>query len=590
MTASMQSSAPRGAIRWIRAVIGSGLWLVGLLCLLEVLLGLYGVALAWLLRCLIDSAVAQDAAAFQAHALAIVGLVCAQVALSCLRRWASEKSRATVENRLKTRLLNALLTHDLGKVEAVHTGEWMNRLMGDAKVVADGVTAIAPGVAGMAAKLVGAIALLAFMVPQLALILAAGGIVLLVAATAFRRVMKRLHKDIQQRDGQLRILLTDVLSANAVVRAFGRERQVDAQAEEAMGRHLDARMTRNRFSNAANAGFGLAMGGAYAFGAIWCAWGILNGAMTAGTLVATIQLVNQVQSPFANISSYLPQFFSMTASAERLMEAEGFENEPCSALDCRQMDAFYDSLTAIEIEDVSFGYEPAGSCAPGRQDGEVEMQAVRPNALTGCNLSIPKGGLTALAGPSGCGKSTALKLLMCLHAPASGKIFLRGASGREALTPAHRGLFAYVPQGNHLLSGSIRSAVAFGDETLSHDDAALESALRTACAWDFVSELPQGLDTPLGEGGAGLSEGQIQRLAVARALAARRRILLLDECTSSLDEPTERQLLENLKELEGITVVAVTHRPAALELADRVFVFAEGGCVTTKCDKEACNE
>jgi ATP-binding cassette subfamily B protein len=191
-------------------------------------------------------------------------------------------------------------------------------------------------------------------------------------------------------------------------------------------------------------------------------------------------------------------------------------------------------------------------------------------------VEVRKGEFLALAGPSGCGKSTLLKLLLCLYAPDSGELVMDTHGKSRPLTAADRGLFAYVPQGNRLMSGTVRQALTFDDAEAMTREEKMWQALDTACAREFVAELPQGLDTVLGEQGAGLSEGQLQRLAVARAIFSGRPILLLDEATSALDGDAERRLLDNLRTMTDRTVVIVTHRPRALEVCDRVIRFGEG--------------
>lgn len=190
------------------------------------------------------------------------------------------------------------------------------------------------------------------------------------------------------------------------------------------------------------------------------------------------------------------------------------------------------------------------------------------------DLTVEKGCYLALTGHSGCGKSTLLKLLMALYPLDSGQCFLLGRSGEQPLTSSWRGLFSYVPQGSQLLSGTVRQIVAFSDAPAAQDEPRIRQALHIACAEDFVDALEQGLDTPLGERGAGLSEGQLQRLAIARAVFSDRPVLLLDEATSALDETTEAQLLANLRQMTDKTVLIVTHRPAALAIVDRTVELA----------------
>ena len=209
----------------------------------------------------------------------------------------------------------------------------------------------------------------------------------------------------------------------------------------------------------------------------------------------------------------------------------------------------------IGLSDISFSYRERGGEGAGTP------------VLEHFSCEIRRGEYIALIGPSGCGKSTVLKLLMCLYTPESGTRTIDGAP-----LEAHcRGLFAYVPQGNQLMSGTIREVLTFGDAGQMREDARLWEALRIACAEDFVrEELPDGLDTVLGERGAGLSEGQMQRIAIARAVYSGYPVLLLDEATSALDGPTEKKVLENLRAMTDRTVLIVTHRPMALQMTDRV--------------------
>lgn len=310
------------------------------------------------------------------------------------------------------------------------------------------------------------------------------------------------------------------------------------------------------------------MQGLYAFGVIYCGWHLLLGTMSYGTLNAVLQLIGQIQSPFANITGYLPQYYSMLASAERLIEAETFPLDVTQSVGAAQTRRFYrEEMTALCLRDASFTYSP-----PVRGDEPAEM----PQVFEHVDLTVRKGEYVAFTGPSGCGKSTVLKLLLSLYPLDSGERCLCTAGGEIPLTGAWRGLFAYVPQGNQLLSGKIREIIAFGDETRMQDDSRLWKALEIACADGFVRALAGGLDTVLGERGAGLSEGQMQRIAIARAICSECPILLLDECTSALDDETEAQVLRNLRAMTDKTVLIVTHRSAALEVCEKQVRFSAG--------------
>ena len=475
-----------------------------------------------------------------------------------------------MENRFKHRLFSALLTGDYASVAAVHSGEWMNRLTSDTTVVAGGVTQIVPGLIGMLVRLLGAVTAILWLEPRFLYILLPGGAAMMLLTYAFRKILKRLHKKIQETDGALRVFLQERLESLVIVRTFAKEEQMTQQADVLMDAHKAARMKRSNFSNLCNIGFACAMNGAYLLGIGFCGYGILTGTMSYGNLMAIMQLVGQVQSPFANLTGYLPRYYSMLASAERLMEAEAFAPDSEHPLAEEKTLEFYRTkLTALRLEHVSFTYQP-----PVRAE---EEQPPMPVVLKDIDLTIRKGEYIAFTGPSGCGKSTVLKLLMCLYPLDAGSRTLETTCGTQPLTAAYRSLFAYVPQGNQLLSGTIRDIVSFGDPCKAQDDAGILRALRIACAEDFVQKLEKGLDTVLGERGAGLSEGQMQRIAIARAVFSEHPILMLDEATSALDEATAQQLLENLRRMTDKTVLMVTHRMNQANFFDKELSFSKDG-------------
>lgn len=560
-------------IKWLYAVPGKKKRYIAALMLVQSLNGGSGVLYALFLRNLVDFATAGNRAGFTRWVTLLVLLTAAQLAMRAVIRWLNELSRSTFENIFKGRLMDNILSKDPERVSAVHSGEWLNRLTNDSVVVANGYVDILPGLAATAVKLVSALVMIIALDRRFAAILLPGGAVLMVLTYAFRRVMKRLHKRVQETDGRLRIFLQERIGSLMMIRSFAAEEQTGLQAAEKMADHKNARMRRLRFSNLCNIGFGTAMSGMYVFGAVYCGYGILNGTVTFGTLTAVTQLISQIRSPFANITGYLPRFYAMTASAERLMEIESFEDsrrEPAALDEVRRY--YEEELESFGLKDAAFTYYPSA------QEIEGLKKEGQPVVLSGLDLEIKKGGYTAFTGHSGCGKSTVLKMLMCIYSPDRGWRYLRWKDGEyEDLDSKWLRLFAYVPQGNQLMSGTVREVVTFADRSGMNDEERISKALEIACAGEFISELENGLDTVLGERGTGLSEGQMQRLAVARAVFSDSPILLLDEATSALDENTEKRLLQNLRSLTDKTVVIVTHRPAALEICDRVLRFTENG-------------
>ena len=557
-------------LQWLSAVTGRAKGLVGLLVVVQTVLSVSSIAFAFVLRRIINMAVDGVQGGFWASLALLVGILLGQIVLNTAGRFLSEYTSAAVENRFKHRLFSALLTGDYASVTAVHSGEWMNRLTSDTTVIAGGVTQIVPGLIGMLVRLFGALAAILWLEPRFFWVLVPGGAAMLALTYGFRKILKRLHKNIQEADGTLRVFLQERLESLLIVRTFAKEHQTAAQAASLMEQHKAARMKRSNFSNLCNIGFAGAMNGAYLLGIGFCGYGILTGTMSYGNLMAIMQLVGQVQNPFANITGYLPRYYAMLASAERLMEAEAFAPDSEHPLAEEETLEFYRTqLTALRLEHASFTYQP-----PVRAE---EEQPPMPVVLKDIDLTIRKGEYIAFTGPSGCGKSTVLKLLMCLYPLDAGSRTLETTSSTQPLTAAWRSLFAYVPQGNQLLSGTIRDIVSFGDPYKAQDDAGILRALRIACAEDFVQKLEKGLDTTLGEHGQGLSEGQMQRIAIARAVFSEHPILMLDEATSALDEATARQLLENLRRMTDKTVLMVTHRADQAEFFDRELSFSKDG-------------
>lgn len=259
------------------------------------------------------------------------------------------------------------------------------------------------------------------------------------------------------------------------------------------------------------------------------------------------------------------------------MEAEGFDDYcPEGVIGSAEIHRFYrDSFKGIRFDNAGFTYLP-----PVRNDDAQKNNM--PVVMKNVDIEITKGEYVAFTGHSGCGKSTLLKLMMCLYSLDEGRRYLVTADGEAELTSKWSRLFAYVPQGNQLMSGTVRDIVSFSDRTREKCDTDIERALKISCADEFVYKLESGIDTMLGERGAGLSEGQMQRIAIARAVFSDAPILLFDEATSALDEQTEKRVLQNLQNMTDKTVLIVTHRPAALDICDKIVKFSENGIETER--------
>ncbi len=554
----MKAGQQDSAVRWLWRGTGKNKNYVLVLILIQGVSGGLGVLYALLLRNIVDSAVGQDSGGFWHYVLLIIALVLLQISLAAVIRWLQELAKADIENRFKQRLTDKILRKEYSIVSATHTAEWLNRLTNDTTVVSNGIVEILPGLTGTIVRLISAVIMVIALDHMFAVILVPGGMVLCVFAYAFRGILKRLHKNIQESDGRLRVFLQEHIGSLMMIKSFVAEEQTSRAAGDAMDCHKAARMRRIRFSNVANIGFGVAMRGMYLLGVVYCAYGILNGTVTYGTLTAIMQLISQIEGPFVSISGYLPRYYAMLASAERLMEIETFAEEENARAADEVRDFYKRSFSGLCLRDAYFTYKTDDSA---------------PVVLDGISIEIRKGEYVAFSGHSGCGKSTVLKLLMCMYPLNSGERILMSAEGDIPLDASWRRLFAYVPQGNALMNGTIREVVSFADPGGAGNEERLRRALWISCADEFVEDL----DMVLGERGTGLSEGQMQRIAIARAVFADSPVLLLDESTSALDDLTEQRLLQNLRALTDKTVVIVTHRKAALSICDRVLRFTKSG-------------
>lgn len=542
----MKKKLSQSTLQYLKEITGNKKQYFLILMVVQILQGISSVCFALLLRSVIDSAVAHDGSLLIRNIALFTGLIGLQIVFSALLRYYNELSKATFENACKARLFQQILHRDYSEVTGIHSAEWMNRLTSDTVVVSTGLTEIVPGIAGMVAKMIGALSMIIVLEPRFVFVIGIGGVLMVVLTTIFRKKLRAYHKVMQEKDGKVRIFLQEYLHSLMIVKVFTKEQNSYRQSLEIMDAHKKARMDKVRFSNVCNIGFSLMMNGVYVLGAIYSVIGIYNGTVSYGTLMALLQLISQIQTPFANITSYIPKYYAMIASGERLLEIEN------SSMDVEESNGSTDFET-ITLQHIYFSYEKS-----------------REEILHDFNFTLHKGECVGFTGPSGCGKSTVLKVLLSLYPVNEGKKTIVCNGREDELTSSYRHLFSYVPQGNQLMSGTVRDVVTFSGTA---NDEKIWKALEIACADEFVKKLPDGLDTQLKEQGTGISEGQMQRLAIARAIYSDRPILLLDEATSALDVNTEKQVLSNLKAMKDMTVIIVTHRLEALSICTREVQF-----------------
>ena len=539
-------------IKWIGQALGNRRWFVALLCVIQSTLAMSGIAFALLMRRSIDSAISGNMSRFYQSAIWLALLVLTQIAMRALNRFIEDDTKAVIDNRLRQRMFHGILKSEYGDVKEYHTGELMNRITSDVSIITDGAVTLLPSIISMFVRIIGILCVMGTIEPWFVVIFLVGGCVVAALSVIPRKYQKRLHKRVQEADGEVRSFLQESLESLLVIHAFGCEEKIEAENENKMKDHRQVRRNRSNVYNLFGSGLRFFMQCGYLFGFAWCGIGILEGRITYGTLTAVLQLIGQIQTPFANMGSTFPKYASMLASAERLMEIteKATKGDKNDARGTRE--EVYERLDSISFEHVSFAYD---------YDRPV---------LTDESFLVKKGEFAALIGSSGIGKSTIMKLLLSVYQPNNGEIKIKLQDETIGLQDLPKGMFAYVPQGNYLMSGPIWKVVGFAEKSDTIDRVKVEEACKVACAHEFITELPNGYDTVLGERGDGLSEGQMQRLAVARAVYSGCPILLLDEATSALDADTERRMISALKEMSDYTVFLVTHRKDVWELCDRV--------------------
>ena len=482
-------------------------------------------------------------------------LVVIQLVLQIMCTFVSLRSEASLKNKVQKDLFSKLLKKQYMPLSEYHTGELLNRLDGDVGIIAKTVINILPNALGFLSRIVLGFGLLYTLDKDFALIFLVVGPLMMIIARIYSKKVKPLHKVCRQTSGKVHSFILDALRSILVIKSFGVYDKMEANASDLQNKNFNAVLKRGYISIIANLLFYISLTASYYFAVAWCAYKISMGLMTIGSFAAVLQLVGQVQAPFKELASSIPQFFAMTASAERICELTDINDDNINE-DGIDLSEVYKDMSSLFLKDIVFSYN----------NEEI---------LKNASVSIPKNTLVAVSGISGIGKSTMLKLILGILIPSDGKIGI-SLSDRttKSIDASTRGLFAYVPQGNLLISGSVRDNICFTDK--EYDDKKMIKAAKDACALDFISELPDGFDTRLGEGGCGLSEGQMQRLSVARALYSKAPILLLDEATSALDETTEKNMLQNIRSLSDRTCIIVSHKECALKMSDYVLSIENG--------------
>lgn len=513
--------------------------------LLSMLCGMFRMAVSlafvWLCKYVIDVATHQTAGSLSHGICLMVGCILLQLSLSAVSSRLYASTDVSLSNRMRSGLLTHLLKSRWNGRELFHSGDMLNRMEGDVSVVVRMMVGLFPSVGIVLSQLVGAAAFLLMLDRRMAVVILLIMPVALVFSKLYMMKMRKITREIRETDSRVQSHMQENLQHRTLIAALERTPMIlntMGSLQLGLKRLVMQRNSYSVFSSVlVQAGF--AFGYVVAFS--WGVYGLNKGTVTFGMLTAFMQLVAQVQRPVVDLSKMVPSFINGLTSVERLNELYSLPLEEQGA------PVQLAGPVGIRLEHVTFRY-------PG---SEREV-------LHDFSNDFAPGSLTAVLGETGSGKSTLLRLLLALLQPAEGRILLYAGREERTASPLTRGNFIYVPQGNTLVSGSLRHNLQLGNPEAT--DEQMYAALHTAAA-DFVADLPEGLDTPCGEKGEGLSEGQAQRIAIARGLLRSGSIILLDEPTSALDAETTRLLLQRLTEKVGSkTLILITHQEQTARL------------------------
>ncbi|ADV43145.1 ABC transporter ATP-binding protein [Bacteroides helcogenes] len=555
--------------------------------LLNCLTGVAGVAFAlafiYASKQVIDIATGVVPGSLIHAAIFIIVLLMGQLLCSAADTWISTRMQTETGNALRHRLFSRLLQSRWNELERFHTGDIVNRVEQDTSAIVTLLTSSIPAFIVTGVQLVAAFLFFCFLDSSLPWLIAAILPVFLLGSRFYMHRMRRYTHDIRHSDSRIQSVIQESLQHRTVIKTLEQSDRHLGKLDDLQDMLRNQIMGRTRFSLSARMLVAFAFSGGYLTAFLWGAVRLSTGSITFGTMTAFLQLVGKVQRPVLDLSRLIPSVINALTAIDRLLELEKLPAE------ANGDSIFFASTPALELRNVTFGYTPGD----------------RP-VFSSFSCSFPAGSCTAVVGETGRGKTTLIRLLLALATPQEGKILLTSAQpAPENAKPAHendkatlelpkpqlentkgdleaakgdlynhpvspqtRRNFVYVPQGNTLFSGTIRDNLLMGNPQAS--EAAMHRALRTATA-DFVFHLPDGIDSPLNEQGGGLSEGQAQRIAIARALLRPGHILLLDEATSALDPDTEQTLIKNLRrDCTGKTFIFVTHHPAVAEACEAV--------------------
>ena len=513
---------------------------------LNALIGLLGVVVnlvqVWAIKHAIDVASGTLPGSIYGAVGLMAALILLDFSLNIAGVWVRNILGIQAQNRMQQRMLDRLLKAVWQGREHHHSADVLNRLEFDVSNVVNFLTEVIPNTLSVLALFVGAFCYLFSMDKWLSVTVIAIFPLFLLFSKLYVGQMRRLTRQVRDSDSKVQSVLQETLQHRMLIKTLERNRTMVERLEDMQSELRHHVVRRTKFSVLSNVIVNLGFAVGYLIAFLWAALRMLDHTLTFGGMTAFLQLVNKIQGPARSLTKLFPAFVRVFTAAERLME---LEEEP---LEEQGGPIYMKTPCGIRLNSIGYTYA----------DGTEKV-------IDQLSFDFKPGSCTAILGETGAGKTTLVRMLLALLSPQEGEVEIYDARHNETLTPRHRCNFVYVPQGNTLLSGTIRENLRLGK--LDATDEEMYEALHTSCA-DFVKSLPLGLNTLCSEQGGGLSEGQAQRIAIARSLLRDRAIMLFDEATSALDPTTERQLLKNILSNHAKTIIFITHRPAVIDYCD----------------------
>lgn len=543
--------------RWILGFTRQYKWAVACYILLGVLSASFGLVSAVASKYTIDIITGYQTSKLSLVVLIMVASALVGILLRCLTSRVSTKISLHVNNDIQASIFDKVLDADWLALSKYPSGDVLNRFNSDVNTVAGNAISWLPNVVIGVYTFAATFCVILYYNVVMALIALASAPFLILSSRYFLRRMRRHNEKMKEMGSTLMAYESEAFSNLDTIKSFGLMDQYGRGLRSLQARWKKLSLDYNLFTIQTDAALSL-LGSLVQFAAFgYCLYLLWTRQIAYGTMTLFLTQSTKLSSTFSNLVSLVPSFLNSAVSARRIRELVQLEKEPHDP-DSGLLDPLAEQGFQVKLDSLTFAYQP----------GEPVIQKA--------DFLAKPGEIVALVGPSGEGKTTLIRLILGLVRPGEGRAYLRGADGTEvAMNAETRRQFSYVPQGNTVLAGTIADNLRLVKEDAT--DQELEEALKLACAWEFVSQLPQGIHSPVGERGRGLSEGQAQRIAIARAIAKDAPVLLLDEATSALDVATERQVLRNIiRSRPNKTCIVTTHRPSVLGLCQRVYRVSQG--------------